>query len=240
MCSTLTHLKGMVYLIDMAAKKTAKSKAGKTTSASTYGEPKYPYTWTPASLRRFLDQVPTKPKPEKVTPPTLKAWGFKNTNDKSILRVLKSLELLSSSGEPTVNYIEYMSPDKGPASLGRQIRKVYGTLFSHVSNPGSANQEELRNFFNTYGGGGEEVVRLQIQTFKALAEHATFGAADPLEKQERNASGASETTGNSNAGRRPDAAVRIDPHIHLPENKTKAEYDSILESIAKHIYQQDV
>jgi hypothetical protein len=230
----------MVYLIEMAAKKIAKSKEEKTTSAGTYGAAKYPYTLTPAALRRFLDQIPTKPKPEKVNATTLKAWGFKNSNDHSILRVLKSLELLSSSGEPTVNYVEYMSPDKGPAALGRQIRKVYGTLFSHVSNPGSANQEELKNFFNTYGGGGEEVVRLQIQAFKALAEHATFGAADPLEQTERNTSSASETTANSNAGRRQDAAVRIDLHIHLPENKTKAEYDSILESIAKHIYQQDV
>jgi hypothetical protein len=223
------------------AKKSSKSRAAKkATSGGTYGEPKYPYTLTPSSLRRFLDQVPTKPKPEKVTAPTLKAWGFKNTNDQSILRVLKALELLGSAGEPTTSYIEYMSRDKGPAALGRQIRKVYGALFTHVANPANAGQEELKNFFNTYGGGGERIVQLQIQTFKALAEHATFGASDPLDQAEEDDEqqpGLGQQTKRLRRGS--DAAVRIDLHIHLPENKTKADYDSILESIAKHIYKQD-
>ncbi len=214
----------------MVAKKTNKNS---TTSSATYGAPKYPYSSTPSSLGRFLSMVPAKPKPEKVNPATLKAWGFKNTNDQSIIRVLKAIEFLTPTGEPTTNYEEFMQPGKGPATLGRQVRKVYATLFNTVSNPGNAPQEELKGFFNTYGGGSEKVVQLQIQTFKAMAGHATFGSSDPLSQPEESPEGDSQNYLGGGSGF---PTIRIDLHIQLPENKTKADYDSILESIAKHLY----
>ncbi len=165
----------------------------------------------------------------------LKAWGFKNTNDQSIIRVLKAVELLNPAGDPTKNYEEFMQPTKGPAILGRQIKKIYSSLFSTVTNPGNAPYDDLKSFFNTYGGGGEKVVQLQIQTFKALASHATFGASDPLEQIDNLGEEGPQPEGGDS--RKPhDPAIRIDLHIHLPENKTKVDYDSILESIAKHIY----
>lgn len=219
----------------MAPKKQKKESS----SNAAYGTPKYPYASTPSSLGRFLSMVPNKPKPEKVNSATIKAWGFKNTNDQSIIRVLKTIDLVSPGGEPTKSYEEFMQPGKGPAALGRQIKQVYPTLFSTVLNPGTAPHDELKSFFNTYGGGSEKVVQLQIQTFKAMAQYATFGASDPLEQEDAvpgdNFSGEqNHRNGSSNP------TIRIDLHIHLPENKTKADYDSILEGIAKHIYGKNI
>jgi hypothetical protein len=211
-----------------------------TTSKASYGAPKYPYTSTPVALNRFMQLVPTKPKPEKVNPSTLKAWGFKNTNDQSIIRVLKALDLVSTGGEPTQNYLEYMQPVKGPAVLGQQIRKVYPVLFSTVSNPGNASTDDFRGFFNTYGGGSEEVVRLQLQTFKTLVGFATFGASDPLEQQVPDGSSLSNNTGSTINTGQDQPTIRIDLHIHLPESKTKSDYESILESIAKHLYGRNI
>lgn len=208
-------------------------------SNTAYGTPKYPYAATPSSLGRFLGLVPTKPKPEKVNPPMLKAWGFNNTNDQSILRVLRAIDLLTPTREPTKNYEEFMQPTKGPAVLGKQIKRVYSSLFSTVTNPGNAPYDELKSFFNTYGGGSEKVVQLQIQTFKAMASHATFGASDPLEQFDES-SGGNPPLGGGTSGNSRDPMIRIDLHIHLPENKTKVDYDSILESIAKHIYRKNL
>jgi hypothetical protein len=42
----------------------------------------------------------------------------------------------------------------------------------------------------------------------------------------------------SGGGRMP--AVKIDLHIHLPENKTARDYDSIIQDIAKYIYGRNV
>ncbi len=206
----------------------------KNKGSATHGDPKYPYTLTPNSLRRFLDLVPTKPKPPKIIGDTLKVWGLKNTNDASIIRVLKKIDLLSSGGEPTSHYADFMKKDIGPAVLGQRIRVVYGPLFDNVTNPEKANNEELRSFFNINSGGSTETIRLQIETFKALAAYATFGATDPLPPLHPHHVANNNNPELGNEG----PAVRIDLHIHLPENKTKSDYDAILESIANHIYKR--
>ncbi len=196
------------------------------------GEPRYPYTVAPKTLRSFLELIPQKPKPPKVTSSTLKTWGFKSGNDNSILRVLKTLEFLSPGGEPTQHYANYMKPDTGAAVLGHQIKNSYPELFQNISNPEKASNEELRNFFNINSGGSEKTIKLQVDTFKALTAYATFGDKDPLDQEE-------EVSGDNGGGvgiRAKELAVRIDLHIHLPENKSKADYDAILESIANHLY----
>jgi len=222
-------------------KKTVKKpkRAIKAEAAASYGLPKYPYSLTPSSLGKFFSKIPNKPRPEKIDAATLKAWEFRNSNDTSIIRVLKNIDFIDATGTPTKNYEKFMQPGTGPAILGIQLKKVYSTLFSTVSNPGKATSEELKSFFNTYGGGSERAVQLQIQTFKALAVHATFGASDPLEQEDDFDQGDDQNDGN--AGKRFNTPpIRVDLHIHLPENKTKVDYDSILESIAKHIYGKNI
>lgn len=195
------------------------------------GEPRYPYTVAPKTLRRFLELVPNKPKPPKVNASTLKTWGFKSGNDVSILRVLKKVGVLGPSGDPTQAYADYMKTGTGAAALGKQIKLTYEALFQNVKTPEKAQNEELRNFFNINSSGSERTIQLQVDTFKALAAYATFGDTDPLDPEQDDESLANDPQSH---GRSP--AVRIDLHIHLPENKTKADYDAILESIANHLY----
>jgi hypothetical protein len=194
------------------------------------GNPRYPYTVAPKSLRRFLELVPQKPKPPKITTSTLRTWGFKSGNDLSILRVLKEIELLSPAGEPTQHYGDFMKTGTGAAALGRQIKKSYEALFQNVSNPEKSSNDELRNFFNINSGGSERTIQLQIDTFKALVAYATFGDNDPL------AQDSLEHSANDSGSPVGTPAIRIDLHIHLPENKSKSDYDAILESIANHLY----
>jgi hypothetical protein len=181
--------------------------------------------------------VPTKPKPPKVNGDTLKVWGLKNTNDKSILRVLKALGLLTSGGDPTAAYADFMRKDIGPSVLGTKIRETYELLFQNVSNPETSSDDELRSFFNIHSGGGEDALRYQIQTFKALASYATFGESDPLAKQET-LTNTKDSDPQIQGAQHSGPVVRIDLHIHLPENKTKVDYDAIMESIATHLYGQ--
>lgn len=202
-----------------------------TSESSAAGEPKYPYTPAPKSLRRFLELAPQKPKPPKIIGSTLKTWGLKSGNDVSILRVLKTVGLLSPSGEPTQAYADYMKPNTGAAVLGKHIRQCYEALFQNVTSPEKASNEDLRSFFNINSGGSGGTIKYQIDTFKALASFATFGGTDPLDQEDGTLDGEQGTGSHGNA-----PAIRIDLHIHLPENKTKADYDAIIESIANHLY----
>jgi hypothetical protein len=68
------------------------------------GEAKFPYTTKPASLRRLLKEIPKKPKPSKFDRALLRSWGFSDSNDQTMLRVLKAVNLLLDGNVPSDLY----------------------------------------------------------------------------------------------------------------------------------------
>lgn len=213
-------------------KKRTTVKASANSSRAEHGEPKYPYTTKPGSLRKFLQLVPTKPKPPKVVTRTLETWGFSDSNDASMLRVLKAIGLLTEAGEPTDAYASFMKKDTGPSVLGDRIRSAYKELFEHVADPARADTEELINFFNIHSGGSDKTIQYQAQTFKALADSARFVEGTTVEVRT-----VASTLAAPDEPLAPSGGPRfhIDLHIHLPENKSRNDYDAIFESIANHL-----
>lgn len=204
------------------------------------GTPAFPYTTKPKSLRKFLEMIPNKPKPPKITTSTLKVWGFKDANDSSILRVLKELGLLTTAGEPTDYYAAFMQKTTGAEALGERIKITYEKLFQNVANPEKASGEDLLSFFNIHSGGGSNTIKFQIDTFRALASYATFSGVSVNKNGTLDSAidkPAGDQVGNNYSSKIPE--VRIDLHIHLPENGSKTDYESIIESIAKLIYKNE-
>jgi len=185
----------------MAGKKHAEA------AAST--EARFPYTNKPGSLRKLLKEIPTKPKPSKFDRTLLQSWGFRDANDHSMVRVLKAVNLLSGSNEPTAAYLQFMNLDGGPRVLGTEIKRLYAPLFTASHKPYEETPEKLKNLFNIHPGGGERALEYQMQTFKALCESASFDGQP---------------------------TVNINLHIHLPENKTRRDYSDIIEDIGRYIF----
>jgi hypothetical protein len=205
--------------------------------------PRFPYATTPNALRKFLELVPNKPKPPKVNADLLRAWGLKNTNDQTLIRVLKALKLVGANNEPTERYTEYMSPLNGPGVLAEAAREVWAPLFISSHEPHREDDRTLRNYFNVHSGGSEGTIALQIQTFKAVADHADFGA-EP-KRGGTGVSGQTMTEGSGKPGTGAQGAeggpqIHIDLHIHLPENKSRRDYEYIFEDIARYIFGRDV
>jgi hypothetical protein len=203
-------------------------------------EPKFPYTTEPQALRRLLTEIPKRPRPPKITMETLKAWNVSsNNNARTAIGVLKKIGLLTSAGEPTDSYVEFMKTGIGPAVLGQRLREVYRILFENSHAPQNESNDELRKLFNIHSGGGENAMRLQAQTFKILAEYASFAGTDGT-------SGLGEGSSAGSAGRTPPGGdqrlppVQIDLHIHLPESKTTREYEAIIQDIARYIYGREI
>ncbi len=208
---------------------------------STHTEPKYPYTNVPGVLRKILQAIPGKPKPGKLDAKMAVSWGCAdkvNNNSRSAVAVLKKVGLLGSGGDPNSLYSEFMNKTTGPVALGNKLREVYSDIFSASHSPQSDGDEALETLFNQHAGGSENVVRLQIQTFKALCDSASFsgtnapGAAAGVGAAASN-SGAATSANDGGPGLPP---VKIDLHIHLPENKTTRDYEAIIQDIAKYIY----
>ena len=163
----------------------------------------------------------------------MKTWDVTKTNDTSPLAVLKKMGLLGPGGEPLQPYADFMQPPpSGPRALGARIKEHYAHLFETLHEP-HKKSTELRTFFNINAGGGERAIEYQMQTFKALSDYADFtnlpDAATTVASDGPIASSPLE-----HAGQGP--TVRVDLHIHLPDNKTARDYEAIIQDIARYIY----
>jgi hypothetical protein len=206
-------------------------------SAAAASKAKFPYTNKASSLRRFLKEIPKRPVPPKFDKNMLRAWGFKDSNDYSILRVVKAVGLLNDRSEPSDLYTKFMDMNEGARALGPEIQRIYAPLFQASHQPYEENNEKLKNLFHIHSGGSPAVIDLQIQTFKALCENAVFGDRDAVAPK----ASAVATQARIARGSPPQAAqagpmVHIDLHIHLPENKSRRDYEDIIENIARHIF----
>lgn len=202
--------------------------------------PRFPYTTKPASLRRLLKEIPKKPKPPKFDMDLLRSWGFSDANDHSMLRVLKAVNLLNEKNAPAELYTKFMSLDGGAKVLGPEIKRVYAPLFQASHTPYAESNEKLQNLFNIHSGGGDRALDQQIQTFKALCENASFELAtaggSPGADGSSGLAHDTGTPGASGAGANSQPTININLHIHLPENKTRREYEDIIEDIGRYIF----
>jgi len=224
------------------AKRKTKKKTPAKRARSNDTQPKFPYTTTPGALRTFLKLVPQKPKPEKVNNDHLKSWGIADSNANTVIRVLKSLDFVTSTNVVMDHYISFMQPAIGPAVLGDRIREVYAPFFQASHEPFKESDEEITRLFHIHSSGSEGTLKHQVQTFKALCEFATFGGTPTVAPAVH--------TGTVNGGaatqqnpppQTPSStpSVHIDLHIHLPENKSTRDYQAIIEDIARYIYRHE-
>jgi hypothetical protein len=226
----------------MATKRAAKDSSKKRTAAESQdaGAPAFPYTTQPQALKRLLSEIPKRPKPPKMTMETLKGWKVSsNNNSVTVIRVLKKIGLLHESGQPTDHYAAFMKPGTGSSVLGQQLRETYRVLFENSLSPQTAPTDELKTLFNIHSGGGDDAMRYQIQTFKALTEFATFIDVTELGKSSETPNAAGQNL-ISKPGTPRIPPLQIDLHIHLPENKSTREYEAIIQDIAKYIYGREI
>jgi Family of unknown function (DUF5343) len=130
------------------------------------------YTTNPSKIPAFLEKLRAAGKPEKVTLQTIASLGFKSTNDRALLPILKGLGFVDGSGVPTQRWAAFRSNHK--AAIGEGIREHYAKLFSLYPDAYQKDNEALHSFFSTHTSVGEGALRYMISTFKTLCSLAAF------------------------------------------------------------------
>lgn len=194
------------------------------------GRAVFPYTTRPGALRRFLTEVPTRPRPTRVNKDLLASWGLRSNEDYSIIRVLKAVGLVNDNNEPSDNYTAFMRAGTGPAVLAGLIRHTYAPLFEAAHQPHRETTESLQNLFNIHSGGA--TIELQIQTFRALCDFADFEAQSTADEAVAPArSGVGRIGQETFTVREGGPPVHIDLHIHLPPGKSSRDYQYIIKTL---------
>ena len=143
--------------------------------------PSYTYALKLGSLKKFLERVKSKDLgvPEKVTQAYLMSIGYTSTNDRPIIRVLKSIDFIDNSGVPTQNFKDFRTEKSGQV-MAVALRKTYADLFKTYSKPLEKSRGTLENFFAKGKPSlKKSTLGLYVDTFKTLCGFADFGAAPP-------------------------------------------------------------
>ena len=202
--------------------------------------PDYAYTTVPGKLKGLLAKIRETGVPDRATVKWLESIGFKAKNDRTMLPILRQIDLVSERGSPTQRWKDYRGADQA-AVLAEGIRAGYADLFAVYPDANTRPTTDLENYFSTKSTAGKQAISKTVGTFKALSELADYQGTTAG----RTVAGLPQTSlvtppqpglaGSAQAASF-SPAVHIDVQIHVSPDTTPEQIDQIFASMAKHLY----
>lgn len=195
------------------------------------------------SLSKFLEEIRTAGVPERVTFEFLKTLGFKSSNDRPIIGVLKAIGFLDANGTPMDSYRSFRDPDLGPKVLAKALRSAYADLYLANTKAHDLPLEKLKGIIATKTSKGTGIVKLIASTFKTLAKAADF--SEPTSEPEKEPAKPAERPkalddgGHKGPSHIPGGAEVAGFHyniqIHLPTTTDITVYNAIFKSLKEYL-----
>lgn len=210
-----------------------------------------PDSWTnkPNAIADYLEAIKQAQAPERFSSKFLEGLGFKSTNDRKFIGILKDLGFLDADGKPTPRYFEYLDLSRSEEVLATAIREAFAELFAINKEAQKLPPDQVKNKLRTLYAGGKKdtVITLIANTFCALTKSADFetqgapavalepredkpsGKGDAAPKVERHASPPSHATKLAITG------LQYHVNIVLPESRDQAVYDALFRALREHL-----
>lgn len=195
------------------------------------------YLYTVKNLPDMLSAIQKASVPPKFTHEFLQSLGFKSTNDRSLINVLKGLGFLDSNAVPTPIYSQYRDKDVAKKVLAQQIKKAYAGLFMTDQNAEKLSTENIKGKLATLTGKDDSVVTKMASTFTSLANLADFSGPPP-EKAALKAEDEKVESPALQKVEKPSASGLAFSHviyINLPTTTDVGVYDAIFKSLREHL-----
>jgi hypothetical protein len=209
------------------------------------------YLVTVKNLTAFFDSLITAKAPTAFTNKFILGLGFKSTNDRLYISLLKGLGFLDSGAVPTERYFRFLDQSESKRVLAEAIEEAYGDLFAVNTKAYELSVAEVKNKLRslTEGKFSDKVISLMATTFKALSEYAEWGPKQvtppskekpsetaksepkPLEVPAKPASDIPDVVEKS-AGL---SQLHYNIQVHLPESRDESVYDAIFKSLRRHL-----
>ena len=173
--------------------------------------------------------------PSRFTNEFLKSLGFKSTNDRAFISVIKGIGFLDDSGSPTERYKAYKNKSESKSVLGQALKTYYEDLFLANEKANDLSIDKLKGIFATKTGKGDSVVQQMALTFKALASIAEFGDGVTKQKIKIETKIDTEEISLPTNNKKAEAEFHYNIQIHLPVTKDISVYNAIFKSIKEHL-----
>ena len=194
------------------------------------------------TIPQYFDTLLTAKAPDKFTVKFMEDLGFKSSNDRQFVNVLKSIGFLDDSGSPTDRYFKFLDQSCSKQMVAEGIKEAYSDVFALNINANTLSKDEIVGKFRTLTNGSKENATLghMASTFLNLCSYADWSTPIPISKkqEEQEYKALSQTS-------IPEHEVAVtskglldlnyDIHIHLPATRDQAVYDALFASLAKHL-----
>jgi hypothetical protein len=199
------------------------------------------YTIKVGAISHYFQAIVNAEAPERFSQKFLENLGFKGTNDRLLIGIMKDLGFIDTDGVPKPKYYELLDRSRWRKVLAQAIREAYADLFAVNKEAHALNLDDAKNKLRTlYAGSKKDSVIANIaKTFRALCEEADFSTepteaeARPVEKEEPKI----PLTGLTADSTRKPTLDSLQYHINivLPETRDQAVYDAIFKSLRDHL-----
>lgn len=203
------------------------------------------YLISSKKVREMFQAFQSAQAPKRFTFGFLESLGYKSTNDRLIIPVLKSLAFLNASGEPTDRYFRFLDQTQAPRVLAESIREAYSDLFQVNRKANELSQAEIKNKLKTLTQGkpSEGVLDNMARTFKVLSQLADFTQPTverpqpetdkpkqpPVELRKSEVASASQTGPPQLGG------LVYNIQLVLPDSRDQGVYDAFFKSLKEHL-----
>jgi len=192
------------------------------------------------SLSKVLDAIKTAGVPERVTFEFLKTIGFKSSNDRPIIPILKGIGFLDANGAPTELYKSYRGHD-GPRVLAKALESAYSDIFLANTQAQSLSFEKLKGIIASKTTKGDATVERIARTFQVLVKAADFTGSPEIPASPPVKVDPPKETISSAAVAAPHLAVNTpgfhyNIEIHLPTTTDITVYNAIFKSLKENLF----
>lgn len=194
-----------------------------------------PYMPSVVNVAAILDRIRSAGTPPKFTHDFLKSsLGFGSSNDRAMIKVLRTLGFISADGTPTQRYNDYKGAQEGKA-LAAGLREGWAELFLADQRIFEKTTTEVQGIVKSVTGAGDAVAKKIASTFKTLSDKADWsgkGASTPPvhtptdEKPPRDEPAQEDEAPGVGLLR-----LHHDIHIHLPPTSDVSVYRAIFQAL---------
>ena len=183
--------------------------------------------------------------PDQFNHQLLKDWGFKSSNDRAFIPMLKELGFLSLEGKPTTRYHDYRDHSRSKVVMAEAIRDAYADIFLIKEYPSDADRKTIMGKFKSFHNVSDNVAALMMKNFYELLKLSDLKASPSKAKSEENEGNKEsekEKLGTENQSTRDTgvppihtSSLHYNIQIHLPATKDVEVYNALFKSLREHL-----
>lgn len=201
----------------------------------------FPYTQNVGNLINVIKAISSHGVPDKFTTKELPVWGFKSSNDRPIVSVLKYIGFVDSSGGPQQLWKDART--KPTLAVAHGVKTGYAELFKTFPDAHRKDAEALTNFFKAKTTVGDAAVKQMVSTFQALAQYGDFETSDPAIVVENGSHQTNHenalpnmSVGNRSIGSPNGMTINLNVELVVPTDLTGDVYDKFFGAMKKHLF----